>query len=447
MRRLVGSLSVRLFLIVLGGVVLAITLTHSLHRHERAGLLGEYRERTALGHLGDAVLLLAALPPATRCEAAAALPRDRWSVEFAAPTGPVAGKAAPAFAEALDERLGGSAAGREAWLQRPVECADSWPCPYVAVARVQFKDGQALWIGYQGQDRPKRYQGTGLRVSIGVFAAVMAVAAWLVVLLALRPLRRLVQAVEDFGRDITQPPMDDAGPSEVRRAAQAFNAMQERIRGHMAERTQILTAVTHDLKTTLTRMRLRLEKCADEALRDRLRADLAFMQSLVEEGLELARSLDASEPAQVVALEALLQSQCDDAAEAGLDVVYSGEAGGVLVTGRPNALGRVFANLIDNAVKYGHYARVSLVRRDGKAWVSIVDGGPGIPEADLQAVLQPFVRLETSRSRDTGGTGLGLAIAVNLLRCEQGGLSLRNLSVGGLEVLVELPLAVVAKRH
>jgi len=443
------SLSVRLFLIVLGGVLLAATLTNSLHSHDRARLFGEYRERTAIGHLGDAVLLLAALPPAARTAAAAALPHERWSAEFAAPSGPQAGEAAPAFAEALNERLGEAATAEEAWLERPAECAEGWPgCRHAAWARIKFKEGQALWISYQGQDRPKRRrEEMGLEARIGIFVGIMAIVTGVVVRLALRPLRRLAQAVEDFGRDITHPPMDESGPSEVRRAAQAFNAMQAQIRGHMAEHTQILTAVTHDLKTPLTRMRLRLEKCADEGLKDRLQADLAFMQLLVEEGLELARSLDASEASQVVALTALLQSQCDDAAEAGLDVSYAGAEGGVLVMGRPNALGRVFANLIDNAVKYGQRARVALEQSGGKARISIRDNGPGIPEASLQDVLKPFVRLETSRSRDTGGTGLGLAITVNLLRSEQGTLTLRNHPEGGLEAVVELPLAALPKRN
>jgi signal transduction histidine kinase len=438
------SLSARVFLIVLGGVLLAIALTSGLHHYDRARLFGEYRERTAVGHIGDAVLLLAALPPAERLAAVGALPDDRWA---AAPEGP-AGLAAPAFAEALNERLGDAARVREARREAPADCSEGWPgCAQASWAKIAFKDGQALWLGYKGQDRPRRYQAAGLRERIGVFVGVMALAAWGVVRIALRPLRRLAEAVDGFGRDIAHPPMDEAGPSEVRRAAQAFNAMQERIRGHMAERARILAAVAHDLKTPLTRMRLRLEKCADEALKERLQADLAAMQALLDEGLELARSLDAGEPAQVVALDALLQSQCDDAADAGLDVVYEGEEGGVLVLGRPGALGRVFANLIDNAVKYGGHARVRLERAGGQVRVSVVDGGPGVPEASLEEVLKPFVRLEASRSRDSGGTGLGLAIAANLLRGEQGRLALRNRREGGLEAQVELPLAPAETRR
>jgi len=258
----------------------------------------------------------------------------------------------------------------------------------------------------------------------------------------------MAQAAEDFGRDIAaHPPMDVSGPTEVRRAAQAFNAMQERILSYMAERTQILSAVTHDLKTPLTRMRLRLEHCADEPLKDKLLGDVAAMQSLVDEGLELARSLDTSEVTKPVDLGALLESLCDDAAEAGQAVRFDVSRGQrALVAGRPNALRRVFTNLIDNAVKYGHYAHVSLERRDGMARVRVRDGGSGIPEEHLLDVLKPFVRLEASRSRDTGGTGLGLAIAANLLKSQQGTLTLRNLPQGGLEATVVLPVTPMTKQ-
>ncbi len=444
MRWFPQSLSVRLFLIVLIGLVLAITLTSSLHHRDRARMFGEYRAHTAIDHIADTVLLLATLSPSARVSAAAALPRDEWLVEFDSLAGPIPGEAALVFSKTLNERLGNTAQVDEAWLCFEERAS----CPYSAVVRIRFKEEQAVWIGYRSpdQERPQRHEGVGLQGRIAIFIGIMSIVAWGVVRLALRPLRRLAQAVEDFGRDIAHPPMEDSGPIEVRRAARAFNAMQEQIRGYMAERMQILTAVTHDLKTPLTRMRLRLEKCTDETPKDRLRADIDAMQSLVEEGLELARSLDATESMQPVDLNALLQSLCDDAAEAGLDVTYRVTTDyGIIVMGRPNRLSRVFENIIDNAIKYGHYARVSLEQRGRIALVQIRDGGPGIPDESLQEVLRPFVRLDASRSRDTGGTGLGLAIAVNLLKVQQGSLSLRNHPQGGLEVSVQLPVATVPK--
>jgi signal transduction histidine kinase len=266
---------------------------------------------------------------------------------------------------------------------------------------------------------------------------------WFAVRLALRPLQRMSAAAEAFGRDIRQPPLETSGPSEVRQAAQAFNAMQERVRSFMAERTQILAAVTHDLKTPMTRMRLRLENCNDEALREKLAGDLSAMQTLVSEGLDLARSLDSSEPDARIDLGALLSSIADDAADAGQPVTFSppDTGGTLLATCRPNGLRRAIENLVDNALKYGQHAEISLVRSPHRASIHIRDHGPGIPEDQLEAVLRPFVRLETSRSRDSGGTGLGLAIANNLLSAQGASLKLANLPAGGLDACIELPLA------
>lgn len=232
--------------------------------------------------------------------------------------------------------------------------------------------------------------------------------------------------------------MDESGPIELQQAVRTFNRMREHLRSYIEERTRILAAITHDLKTPLTRVRLRLEQCEDERLRARLAEDVAAMQMLVNEGLVLARSLDSGQPLQRIDLGALLQSLCDDAADAGWEVRFEGPYG-ALIAGRPEALQRSLLNLIDNAVKYGREAEVTL-ERSGENWQVLVrDRGPGIPEWHLDDVMQPFFRLETSRSRDTGGTGLGLPIAANLLAAQGGTLSLHNRPDGGLEARVRLP--------
>jgi signal transduction histidine kinase len=212
------------------------------------------------------------------------------------------------------------------------------------------------------------------------------------------------------------------------------------LRSHIEERTRILAAITHDLKTPLTRLRLRLEQCRDEPLRTRLVEDVAAMQALVDEGLDLARSLDSGPPPQIVDLSALLQSLCDDTVDAGGEARFDGPDG-ALTLGRPKALRRSFVNLIDNAVKYGGKADISLERSGGEWLIRITDSGPGIPEEHLDRVMQPFFRLETSRSRETGGTGLGLSIAANLLAVQGGTLSLHNRPQGGLEARVRLPVS------
>lgn len=454
MRWFPPSLFARLFLIVLGGVVLAIALTSTLAHRDRASLIEEFRERTAIGYLTNAIRVLATLSPQARISAANALPSNEWFVDFGPTVEEYWGEPTQAFAATIASRLGTIARVEAAWLEPQDECTDEAPkCRHnvhTALVRVRFRDGQGALIGYTTIPRghPQTREPLGFWNRVAVFIAIMTAVAWLVVRLALRPLHLMARAAEDFGRDISaHPPMDVSGPTEVRRAAQAFNAMQERILSYMAERTQILSAVTHDLKTPLTRMRLRLEHCADEPLKDRLLGDVAAMQSLVEEGLDLARSLDTTEVTRSVDLGALLESLCDDAAETGQAVRYDIPLDQrALVAGRPNALRRVFTNLIDNAIKYGHYAHVSLERRDGTACVRVRDGGCGIPEEHILDVLKPFVRLEGSRSRDTGGTGLGLAIAANLLKSQQGTLTLHNLPQGGLEATVVLPTTSMTKQ-
>lgn len=204
----------------------------------------------------------------------------------------------------------------------------------------------------------------------------------------------------------------------------------------------MLAAIAHDLQTPLTRLRLRLEKVADEELRNKLIHDLALTQDIVKEGMDLARSIDAEEAFELLDLDSLIGSICNDATDAGLKVTQSGRIGAPVKV-RPNALRRCLCNLVDNAVKYGKFAHVTLKKDGAKVIISITDGGPGIPEDQLQTVLQPFQRLEGSRSRDSGGTGLGLTIAANIAEKHRGSLRLRNIGKKdqGLEAIVELPIA------
>jgi signal transduction histidine kinase len=214
--------------------------------------------------------------------------------------------------------------------------------------------------------------------------------------------------------------------------------MQARIRQHIAQRTEMLAAITHDLQTPLTRMRLRLEKVGDEELQQKLLGDLSAMQQMVKEGLDLARSMDTTEAMQRLDLDALLDSVCSDAADAGQQVDLKGEADMALMA-RPMDIRRCLVNLIDNAVKYGKRAHVTVERMAGAARVRIRDEGPGIPQDQLARVFEPFYRLETSRSRSSGGTGLGLTIARNIAEQHGASLSLANHERGGLEAVLVVP--------
>ena len=262
--------------------------------------------------------------------------------------------------------------------------------------------------------------------------------AYAVARIASAPLQQLAAAASALGRDLDRAPMPETGPSEVRHAAQAFNAMQQQLQHHLAQRTQMLAAITHDLQTPLTRLRLRLENVDDASLRERLIADLAAMQALIREGLDLARSEHSREKPVPLELDSLLESLVEDAQEAGADIVFSGGCGQVLSL-RPVAMHRLFSNLIDNALKYAGQARVWAASDAHGIAVHIRDQGPGIPDEALASVFDPFVRLETSRSRDTGGAGLGLAIAKALADKDGAQLSLRNHPEGGLEAIVYWP--------
>ena len=233
-------------------------------------------------------------------------------------------------------------------------------------------------------------------------------------------------------------PCARAARRKVRRAATAFNAMQARIARDVRERTSLLAAITHDLHTPVTRLRLRMEKVTDEALRAKLVADLDAMRSTIREGLDLARSIDARETPQSIDLDSMLESVVADACEAGHDATLEGRTR-CFVLGSPNGIRRCLTNVLDNAVAYGGCARVECAPSGDRAIVFVRDGGPGIPEAQLERVFEPFVRVENSRSRETGGTGIGLTIARNIVTRMGGTIALRNLPMGGLEVRLDLP--------
>jgi signal transduction histidine kinase len=271
-----------------------------------------------------------------------------------------------------------------------------------------------------------------------IYGGCLLALAFLAATIATKPLRDLASAAARLGRNIESDPLPERGPTEVRDAAIAFNAMQARIRSDVGERTSMLAAITHDLQTPVTRLRLRLEKVIDEDLRRKLVTDLAAMSATIREGLDLATSLDAREPLQRVDFDSLIESLCADAYDAGEDVTATGTSGATILAA-PNALKRCVTNLLDNAIAYGGYARVETALEGGFAVARIRDGGAGIPEDRLQAVLEPFVRIETSRSRETGGTGIGLTIAKNVAARLGGSIALRNHAEGGLEVTLRLP--------
>jgi signal transduction histidine kinase len=265
---------------------------------------------------------------------------------------------------------------------------------------------------------------------------VLIACCWFAVRLATRPLEQLAHAADTLGPDLKGRRLPESGPEEVVRASKAFNAMQDRVAMYMTQRMQILAAITHDLQTPITRMRLRVDVMEDEVTGAKLRQDLQEMETLVKEGVTYARTLHGTrENAVRIDPDALIESMVDDYLDAGKPVALSGRIARTLVT-RPQALRRIVGNLIDNALKYSDDAKVEVeveALDNHRTRISVLDRGPGIPAQSLEAVFEPFVRLEESRNRQSGGTGLGLAIARQLTLAMDASLTLHNREGGGLE--------------
>ena len=255
-----------------------------------------------------------------------------------------------------------------------------------------------------------------------------------------RPLSRLAEATERFDLDGEEDPLPETGPREVRNAAHAFNRMTVRIRRLVEERTLLLAALSHDLKTFLTRLRLRMEMVEDAEQRWKGIADIEEMQSVLDATLGLARDETRVEQPAAVDLAGLLGNIAERYRELGRKACYRGPERFPFV-GRATALRRCFENLVENAVKYGGEAEILLGRENGRVVVRIGDRGPGIPSRFREAVLAPFFRLESSRNRDTGGVGLGLAVARAVVDRHGGTLSLEDRDDGGLEAVVTFPAA------
>ena len=264
--------------------------------------------------------------------------------------------------------------------------------------------------------------------------------AWLAVRQVVRPFTHFTQAVDALKPAASTQMMAENGPAEVQQAARAFNAMQRRIQDHLKERAQILAAISHDLQTPITRMKLRVEMAEQPELRDKLLGDLDNMSQLVREGIAYARSSDIrEEKRQKVSLNAFLDSVACDYQDVGKPVIFLPCSGPDTFAVRPQALHRIMTNLIDNALKFGSEAEIQLSPpHEGSVDIHVLDNGPGIPEAELKAVLEPFYRVESSRNRHTGGTGLGLAIASQLVGQMSGALRLSNRPQGGLDAHITL---------
>nr|WP_246523643.1 ATP-binding protein [Neoroseomonas eburnea] len=309
-------------------------------------------------------------------------------------------------------------------------------------AALRLPDGE--WLNIRVDMPPPRpwHSTTFLAAFVVMTVAAVLLILWAVKRLT-RPVRLLAEAADRLGRDVNAPPLAENGPSEVAIAAHAFNRMAERIRRFVADRTQMLAAIGHDLRTPITRLRLRAEFMDDDEQRRKMLADLDEMEQMIGATLAFARDDAAAEPASPIDLAALCRTVADEATDARPElaeaICYEGPER-LTLRARPVALKRAIANLVSNALSYGGAARLRLARPEGGVVrLSVEDDGPGIPESELEAVFTPFRRLEASRNRETGGTGLGLTIARNILRAHGGDVVLKNRPTGGLTAVASLP--------
>lgn len=417
------TLASRLSLIFLIGLILAQGLSFGVQYYERY----QSAKSTMLGNLetdvATSVAILDRLPAAERQAWLPKLTRRNYGY-------------------LLDEGQHG----------QPMDLADE----PMSMSSIKDAIGQRYALTFTDIPGPQKHYQTHLRLgdgsplTIDVRPAMMPLSPWLPVVLlgqlalligctwlavriAVGPLTRLAQAVEALDPNAHGVRLDEKGPTEVVHAAKAFNAMQDRIAAYLKERMQLLAAISHDLQTPITRMKLRAEFMDDGIEKEKLWSDLSEMEHLVREGVAYARSIHgATEASCRINLDAFLDSLVFDYQDTGKDVHLCAKNAAVIDT-RPHALRRVLVNLVDNALKFSGAAQIQVQLADnGQLVIQVLDRGPGIDEQELAEVLKPFYRVESSRNRETGGTGLGLAIAQQLAMAMGGSLTLSNREGGGL---------------
>lgn len=471
MRLLPQSLQGRLALALLLGLTVAQLLSAAINLQERDRLLLRTSGMQSAQRIADTVLLLDSLDAVERTRIATllsvppqvvALDRAPIAVDEIKPSD----IQAASFASALQDALGGqrqirvigNAAptlagprgpgyGRRRAMLEGKEFVpgmyryshdDGWSDDVALLAQVQLRDGQ--WVTFDTQV-PREWSSMPLRllVTLGILLAAVLVLSFVAVRWIVRPLHALSAAADALGKDIHCPPLPETGPTEVKQAARAFNTMQARLSRFIEDRTRILAAMSHDLKTPITRLRLRADMLDDEPLRLRFEKDLLEMEDMVAATLDFMRGLgDHHEARQPIDVMALLESLQADCAEMGQKVRIEGQIATPYLGIAP-LLKRCLANLLENAVLYGGEAQVLVDDTRESLTIRIRDRGPGIPEGELERVFDPFHRLDGSRNRETGGTGLGLTIARSIARTHGGDVVLGNLAAGGLEAAVRLP--------
>jgi signal transduction histidine kinase len=292
-------------------------------------------------------------------------------------------------------------------------------------------------LGFERPPLPLPHHPFRLFVFLIRLAAV-GFTSWIAARWLAYPIRRLANAAEELGRNLNSPLIDEtSGPSEVRQASKVFNQMQARLKQQMEERTRFLAAVSHDLRTPLTRLKLRAEKIAEPGLKSDVQGDIDEMASIIDTTLDYLRGDAQPEAACLFDLGALVHTMAEDANGSGNRITVTGKIQPIRL--QPVAIRRCLNNLLENALRYGGSATISMSETADQVVIAIRDTGPGIPPEKLEAVFAPFYRLESSRSRHSGGVGLGLSIARDMARKQGGNVTLANAPGGGLVATLTLP--------
>ena len=307
------------------------------------------------------------------------------------------------------------------------------------ILSVSFFAGRELLstLGFEHPATSPQYHPFQLDTILLRLAAV-GLSAWVAARWLSNPIKHMAKAAEELGKNLNSRNIDEAtGPTEVRQASKVFNLMKARINQQMEERNRFLAAVSHDLRTPLTRLKLRAEKINQPELQADIRSDISEMTSIIDTTLDYLRGNDRPEEECLLDIEALVRSMVEDAEEGGESITVSGKASPLKL--KPLAMRRCLNNLIENALRYGGRTAITIEETDNEVVIRIQDSGPGIPEDQLEAVFAPFYRLDSSRNRNTGGVGLGLSIARDMARKQGGSLTLKNAQTGGLIATLVLP--------
>jgi signal transduction histidine kinase len=458
MKLLPASLFGRTMLVLIAGLIVVQIGSVAIHLFDRGSSVYRLASLQIASHIAQTVRILNRLPPAERekvvrevsspqlratlrrepvAVASGFTEHDRYEAEFTEEVQRQIGARWPIRVDINPHpRLDGAPAGPfEQWMARHFYFL--LPEPFAIVVQVVLQDGTVAVFDVNVPQEPLRRFETLVPLLLLLMLACFALSGFLVRMIT-SSLDRLAQAADAIGRDPANAPLADSGPSEIHRVIAAFNRMQERVRSYLVERSRLLTAISHDLKTPITRLRLRAEMLPDAEIRGKILRDLDEMQTMVGTTLEFFRTTGKDAQRQPLDVGALIESVCEDRRESGQALSARGAALGPY-RADPQALRRCLENLVENAVRYGGGADIEVIDSPQRLRIAVSDRGPGIPEAELERVFEPFYRLDASRNMDSGGTGLGLSIARDIARWHGGDVTLRNASGGGLIAELALP--------